>query len=54
MRANEYALGPTNLQIGVSPFVIAGPCVIESEEGCLRIAEHLAQLMRGMHEDHAG
>jgi 2-dehydro-3-deoxyphosphooctonate aldolase (KDO 8-P synthase) len=46
MTANEYTLGTTNLKIGISPFVIAGPCVIESEEGCLRIAEHLAQLMQ--------
>jgi len=44
MTANAYALGTTNLNIGDSPFVIAGPCVIESEQGCLRIAEHLARL----------
>lgn len=29
---------------GLPPLVIAGPCVIESESLCLRIAEHLADL----------
>jgi 2-dehydro-3-deoxyphosphooctonate aldolase (KDO 8-P synthase) len=35
-----------NLQLGrrKQPFFIAGPCVIESEKHCLRIAERLAEI----------
>lgn len=35
-----------NIEVGLDGplFVMAGPCVIESEEGCLRIAERLVQI----------
>lgn len=46
MLEKDYTLGSTNLLVGRSPFVIAGPCVIESEDLCLTIAEHLAQVMQ--------
>jgi 2-dehydro-3-deoxyphosphooctonate aldolase (KDO 8-P synthase) len=37
-------IGPHRCGPGLPPVVIAGPCVIESESLCLRIAEHLAGL----------
>lgn len=37
-------IGPHRCGPGLPPLVIAGPCVIESESLCLRIAEHLASL----------
>jgi 2-dehydro-3-deoxyphosphooctonate aldolase (KDO 8-P synthase) len=37
-------IGPHRCGPGLAPVVIAGPCVIESESLCLRIAEHLAKL----------
>ncbi len=46
MIEKDYILGTTNLLTGRCPFVIAGPCVIESESLCLTIAEHLAQVMQ--------
>ncbi len=37
-------IGPHRCGPDLPPVVIAGPCVIESESLCLRIAEHLAEL----------
>jgi 2-dehydro-3-deoxyphosphooctonate aldolase (KDO 8-P synthase) len=37
-------VGPHRCGPGFPLLVIAGPCVIETEDGCLRIAEHLAGL----------
>ncbi|MBN1567017.1 MAG: 3-deoxy-8-phosphooctulonate synthase [Acidobacteria bacterium] len=36
-------IGSTLLQCGSKPFFIAGPCVIESEKHCLKMAERLAE-----------
>jgi 2-dehydro-3-deoxyphosphooctonate aldolase (KDO 8-P synthase) len=38
VKAGAYRLGPQAL-----PFFIAGPCVIESEKHCLKMAERLAE-----------
>ena len=38
VKAGAYRLGPKAL-----PFFIAGPCVIESEKHCLKMAERLAE-----------
>jgi len=37
-----------NIEVGLDGplFLMAGPCVIESEEGCLRIAERLVEISR--------
>jgi 2-dehydro-3-deoxyphosphooctonate aldolase (KDO 8-P synthase) len=37
-------VGPHHCGPGLPPLVIAGPCVIESESLCLKIAERLAEL----------
>lgn len=42
----SYQIGPTKLEIGKKLFVIAGPCVIESEAMCLEIAETLLQIQK--------
>ncbi len=36
-------IGPRALRSGSKPFFIAGPCVIESERHCLKMAERLAE-----------
>src|SRR5512144_563740 len=38
-------IGPLKLS-GARPFFIAGPCVIENERHCLRMAERLAEIAR--------
>lgn len=40
----QYKIGPTTLEIGKTLFVIAGPCVIESESLCLDIAAALLEI----------
>ena len=40
----EIELGPLRLGAARPLFLIAGPCVIESEEHATRLAEHLAAL----------
>jgi 2-dehydro-3-deoxyphosphooctonate aldolase (KDO 8-P synthase) len=37
-------VGRLKLGVGDKPFIIAGPCVIESERHCLKIAERLAEI----------
>jgi 2-dehydro-3-deoxyphosphooctonate aldolase (KDO 8-P synthase) len=39
---NPVKVGPLRLGAGNVPFFIAGPCVIESEKHCLKLAERLA------------
>jgi 2-dehydro-3-deoxyphosphooctonate aldolase (KDO 8-P synthase) len=39
-------VGPLNPGRGRKPFIIAGPCVIESEKHCLKMAERLAAISR--------
>ena len=38
-------IGPLTLK-AAKPFFIAGPCVIESEKHCLKMAERLAEIGR--------
>jgi 2-dehydro-3-deoxyphosphooctonate aldolase (KDO 8-P synthase) len=40
---NTVKAGSCVLRIGANPFFIAGPCVIESEKHCLKLAERLAE-----------
>ena len=44
MKTNEISLGSLRLGGGNPLFLIAGPCVIESEEHALMIAEKVAQI----------
>jgi len=39
-------VGPHKLGVPAQPFFIAGPCVIESEKHCLKLAEKLAEYAR--------
>jgi 2-dehydro-3-deoxyphosphooctonate aldolase (KDO 8-P synthase) len=39
-----FRIGDVEVGLDGPLFVMAGPCVIESEEGCLRIAERLVQI----------
>ena len=39
-----FNIGSVKVGLGCDFFVIAGPCVIEKEEGCLEIAKRLAQI----------
>jgi 2-dehydro-3-deoxyphosphooctonate aldolase (KDO 8-P synthase) len=40
---NPIKVGPHKLGIQSKPFFIAGPCVIESQKHCLKMAERLAE-----------
>jgi 2-dehydro-3-deoxyphosphooctonate aldolase (KDO 8-P synthase) len=44
MGTDSVKVGPLIQQGGTKPFVIAGPCVIESEKHCLKMAERLAAI----------
>jgi 2-dehydro-3-deoxyphosphooctonate aldolase (KDO 8-P synthase) len=46
---NRIKVGPHQLGIKSKPFFIAGPCVIESEKHCLKIAERLAEYAGRLH-----
>jgi len=39
-----FKIGSTDIGLGVPLFLMAGPCVIESEDNCLEIAERLVQI----------
>jgi 2-dehydro-3-deoxyphosphooctonate aldolase (KDO 8-P synthase) len=39
-----FRIGSVDIDLDGPLFVMAGPCVIESEDGCLRIAERLVQI----------
>jgi 2-dehydro-3-deoxyphosphooctonate aldolase (KDO 8-P synthase) len=41
-----FKIGTIDVSLTGPLFVMAGPCVIESEEGCLLIARHLVQVAR--------
>ena len=41
---NSIKVGTLRLGGGTRPFFIAGPCVIESETHCLRMADRLAEI----------
>jgi 2-dehydro-3-deoxyphosphooctonate aldolase (KDO 8-P synthase) len=40
----SFSIGHIEVGLEAPLFLMAGPCVIESEEGCLRIAERLVQI----------
>ncbi len=40
----DFAIGDVKVGLDAPLFVMAGPCVIESEKGCLEIAERLVQI----------
>ncbi len=40
----NFAIGGVKVGLDAPLFLMAGPCVIESEEGCLEIAERLVQI----------
>jgi len=40
----EFKIGQVDVGLQTPLFVMAGPCVIESEQGCLEIAERLVQV----------
>lgn len=40
----SFKIGRVDVGLDAPLFLMAGPCVIESEEGCLRIAERLVQI----------
>ena len=40
----EFKIGRVTVGLDGSLFVMAGPCVIESEQGCLEIADQLVQI----------
>jgi len=40
----EYRIGQVQIGLNAPLFVMAGPCVIESEQGCLEIAERLVRV----------
>ena len=40
----SFRIGNIEIGLGAPLFVMAGPCVIESEDGCLQIAERLVQI----------
>ncbi len=42
----RFKIGDIDIGLEAPLFLMAGPCVIESEEGCLQIAERLAQISR--------
>lgn len=46
MKARVVKIGGISVGAGKGLVLIAGPCVIESREGCLAIAERLARLSR--------
>jgi 2-dehydro-3-deoxyphosphooctonate aldolase (KDO 8-P synthase) len=39
-----FKIGSTDIGLDAPLFLMAGPCVIESEDGCLQIAERLVQI----------
>lgn len=39
-----FKIGNTDIGLDAPLFLMAGPCVIESEDGCLQIAERLVQI----------
>jgi len=41
---STFKIGRVDVGLDAPLFVMAGPCVIESEEGCLQIAERLVQI----------
>lgn len=41
-----YQIGPTSIEPGKTFFIIAGPCVIESESLCLDVADALLQIQK--------
>jgi len=45
-RKNVYHIGSAEIEIGKTFFVIAGPCVIESESLCLDVADELLQIQK--------
>jgi 2-dehydro-3-deoxyphosphooctonate aldolase (KDO 8-P synthase) len=40
----EFRIGDIEIGLQTPLFVMAGPCVIESERGCLEIADHLVRI----------
>jgi 2-dehydro-3-deoxyphosphooctonate aldolase (KDO 8-P synthase) len=47
MPANSFNIG--NVKIGSTLFLIAGPCVIESEDHALKMAESISNVARKLH-----
>ncbi|MEJ5258913.1 MAG: 3-deoxy-8-phosphooctulonate synthase [Anaerohalosphaeraceae bacterium] len=41
-----YQIGPASIELGKTFFVIAGPCVIESESLCLDVADAILQIQK--------
>jgi len=47
----SFKIGPFYVGKSKAPFFIAGPCVIESESHCLKIADHLAAIKQRLSID---
>ena len=45
----DFTIGDVKVGLDAPLFLMAGPCVIESEEGCLEIAERLVQISERTH-----